>query len=290
MLRPSFAPSRLLRQYSLIMDITSLILIFIFGVIVGSFLNVVALRFNTGMGLGGRSKCMSCGTTLTWRELIPLFSFAVQKGACKKCKSKISWQYPLVEFIAGAIFVLIFFAFPPSDTLSTVTTLIQVVSACLLVVISVYDIKHKIIPDGFVYTFAGLGLLNLFIGGSSWFHIPTLEMLISGPLLALPFALLWVVSKGNWMGLGDAKLTLGIGWFLGVSAGINALVIAFWIAAAVSVIWLLATHKKIKPKIEIPFGPYLIVGMYLVLLFHIQVIDIHLLKDIIVSYFPGFRL
>ena len=271
------------------MDTFSLILTFIFGVIVGSFLNVVALRFNTGMGLGGRSKCMSCGTTLTWKELVPLFSFAMQKGSCKKCRSKISWQYPLVEFIAGAIFVLIFFAYPPTDPLTTITTLFQLVIACLLVVISVYDIKHKIIPDSFVYTFSGIALISLFVGGSSWWHIPTVEMLIAGPVLALPFALFWLVSKGAWMGLGDAKLTLGIGWLLGVSAGVNALVLAFWIAAAFSVIWLLSLHKKFKPRIEIPFGPYLILGLYLVLLFHIQVIDIHLLKDIIMSYLPGFR-
>jgi prepilin signal peptidase PulO-like enzyme (type II secretory pathway) len=266
------------------MDTLSLVLTFIFGVVVGSFLNVVALRFNTGMGLGGRSKCMSCGTSLTWKELIPLFSFAFQKGSCKKCKSKISWQYPLVEFIAGAIFVLVFMAFPPTDTLSAVVTLFQIVIACLLVVISVYDIKHKIIPDSFVYTFAILAFASLFVGGSSWFHIPTVEMMIAGPILAAPFAFLWLVSRGSWMGLGDAKLTLGIGWLLGVSAGINALIMAFWIAAVVSLIWLFATHKKIKPKMEIPFGPYLILGMYLVLIFHIQVMDVHLLKDIIVSY------
>jgi len=271
------------------MDTLSLILTFIFGVIVGSFLNVVALRFNTGMGIGGRSKCMSCGTSLTWKELIPLFSFALQKGACKKCRSKISWQYPLVEFIAGAIFVLIFFAFPPVDVLTGVATLIQDIIVCLLIVISVYDIKHKIIPDSFVYTFAGLALLNLCVGGSSWWHMPTLEMLLAGPLLAVPFALLWLVSKGKWMGFGDVKLMLGIGWLLGVSAGINALVLAFWIAAAASLVWLFATQKKFKPKTEIPFGPYLILGLYLVLIFHIQVIDIHLLRDIIMSYFPNFK-
>jgi prepilin signal peptidase PulO-like enzyme (type II secretory pathway) len=270
------------------MDTLSLILSFIFGAVVGSFLNVVALRFNTGMGLGGRSKCMSCGTTLTWKELIPLFSFAAQKGACRKCKSKISWQYPLVEFIAGAIFVLILFTFPPVDPVTAITTVIQLAIACILLVIAVYDIKHKIIPDHFVYSCAGLSLLALFVGGSSWWHVPTVEMLIAGPLLALPFALLWLVSRGTWMGLGDAKLTLGIGWILGVSAGINALVLSFWIAAGISVIWLISTHKKIKPKIEIPFGPYLILGMYLVLIFHIQVIDIHLIKDILVSYLSGF--
>lgn len=270
------------------MDILPLILAFIFGTIIGSFLNVVALRFNTGVGLGGRSKCMSCSSTLTWKELVPLFSFVVQKGSCKKCKSKISWQYPLVEFIAGAVFVLIFFAFPPVDILTAVVTLFQLAIACLLVVVSVYDIKHKIIPDGFVYTFAGLALASLFFGGSSWFHVPTVEMIIAGPLLAIPFALLWLVSRGSWMGLGDAKLTLGIGWLLGVSAGINALVLAFWIAALVSIMWLLMTHTKIKPKIEIPFGPYLILGMYLVLIFHIQVIDVHVLKEIFVSYVGSF--
>ena len=270
------------------MDTLSLILSFIFGAVVGSFLNVVALRFNTGKGLGGRSMCMSCGSTLTWKELIPIFSFAAQKGSCKKCKTKISWQYPLVEFIAGAIFVLIFFVFPPTDPVTSVITLIQVIVACILVVISVYDIKHKIIPDSFVYTFAGLSLISLCVGGQSWLHMLTIESLLAGPLLALPFALLWLISKGSWMGLGDAKLTLGIGWLLGISAGINALVIAFWIAAAVSVIWLFATHKKIKPRMEIPFGPYLIIGMYLVLLFHIQVIDIHLLKELIFSYVGSF--
>ena len=270
------------------MDTLSLILSFIFGTVVGSFLNVVSLRLNTGVGVGGRSKCMSCGTTLTWKELVPLFSFAMQKGSCRKCKSKISWQYPLVEFIAGALFVLIFFAFPPITPMTAIVTLFQVVMACLLVVISVYDIKHKIIPDSFVYTFALLALASLFIGGLSWWHIPTYQALIAGPLLAVPFAFLWLISKGTWMGLGDAKLTLGIGWLLGVSLGVNALVLAFWIAAAVSIIWILATHKKFKPKIEIPFGPYLIIGMYLVLIFRIQVIDIHLLKDIVMLYLTGF--
>lgn len=263
------------------MDIFSLILSFIFGTIVGSFLNVVSLRFNTGVGLGGRSKCMSCGNTLTWKELVPLFSFAMQKGSCRKCKSKISWQYPLVEFIAGAIFVLIFFVFPPVSPLMAFSTVVYLLVTCLLVVISVYDIKHKIIPDQLSYTFILISFIHLFVGGPSWFHIPGPWALLSGPVLALPFALLWLVSKGTWMGFGDAKLVLGIGWLLGISGGVNALVLAFWIAAAISVIWLLATYKKFKPKTEIPFGPYLILGLYLVLLFNIQVIDLSMLKSLL---------
>jgi prepilin signal peptidase PulO-like enzyme (type II secretory pathway) len=265
----------------MLMDIFSLILSFIFGTIVGSFLNVVSLRFKTGMGINGRSKCMSCGKTLEWLELIPLLSFFIQNGNCRKCKSKISWQYPLVEFLAGALFILIFFTFPPTSYTGGITTLIQVLAACLLIVIIVHDIKHKIIPDSFVYAFSALALMNLFVGGSSWWHIPSFEALITGPLLAVPFALLWLISRGTWMGLGDAKLVLGIGWFLGVNGGINAIILAFWIGAVISVIWLFVTYKTFKPRMEIPFGPYLILGMYLVMIFGMQVMDIGIVRELL---------
>jgi leader peptidase (prepilin peptidase)/N-methyltransferase len=266
------------------MDILPLILSFIFGTVIGSFLNVVSLRFNTGTGIGGRSKCMSCGETLTWKELVPLFSFMMQKGACKKCKSKISWQYPLVEFMAGVLFVLVFITFPPLSLLAGTTTLIYVIMSCLLVVIAAYDVKHKIIPDQFVYTFVLLSLINLCVGGMSWLHAPSISAFIAGPALALPFALIWVVSKGKWMGLGDAKLVLGIGWFLGLAAGVNALILSFWIAAVISVIWLFITYKKFKAGTEIPFGPYLILGMYLVLIFKIQVLDVAMIKELLLAY------
>ncbi len=86
------------------------------------------------------------------------------------------------------------------------------------------------------------------------------------------------------MGLGDAKLMLGIGWVLGTAGGVNAMILAFWIAAAVSVVWLYYTYKRFKPRTEIPFGPYLILGMYLVLIFNIQVLDFGLIKEILWSY------
>ena len=266
------------------MDAFSIIFSFIFGAIVGSFLNVVSLRFNSGVGIGGRSKCMSCGKTLTWKELIPLLSFVVQRGSCKKCKSKISWQYPLVEFVAGAIFVLIFLKFPPLTPTASLTTLIYVISTCLLIVMAAYDIKHKIIPDNFVYVFDAIALVGIFVGGASWFHVPSLSAILAGPIIALPFALIWLFSRGAWMGLGDAKLVLGLSWLLGLSGGINAVILAFWIAAAISIMWILVAFKRFKPKMEIPFGPYLILGMYLVLIFGIQVMDVSLLKNVILWY------
>ncbi len=266
------------------MDLYSSIIAFIFGAIVGSFLNVVSLRFNTGVGLGGRSKCMSCGKKLSWLELFPIFSFLALRGKCRGCKTKISWQYPLVEFIAGGIFVLIFFVFPPTTYVTSLATIIQMIIGCLLLVMTIYDIKHKIIPDQFVYTFAFFALASLFFGGSSWLHIPSLTQLLAGPIIAFPFVFVWLISKGTWMGLGDGKLALGIGWLLGINGGFNAVILAFWIGAAVSVAWILYTYKKFKPRMEIPFGPYLILGLYLVLIFKVAVIDLHIVRDIISAY------
>lgn len=267
------------------MDYIFLIISFVFGAIIGSFLNVVSLRFNTGAGIGGRSKCMTCSKTLTWIELIPIFSFIFLGGACKKCKSKISWQYPLVEFMAGVVFVLIFLYFPPLTPVMAIRTLIYIVASCLLFIIASYDVKHKIIPDQFSYVFAAIAFLSIFLGGETWFHIPHWSAIIAGPILALPFYLLWKLSDGTWMGLGDAKLMLGIGWILGINGGLNAVVLAFWIAAIASLAWMFSTYGKFKAKTEIPFGPYLIIGMYLVLFFDVIVIDLSLIQVLTMSYF-----
>lgn len=277
------------------MDFLVLFVIFIFGTIIGSFLNVVSLRFNTGKNVGGRSVCMSCGKKLVWYELFPVLSYIFLGGVCSKCKTKISFQYPLVETITGFLFVLIFIKILPIFDLHTdlivVTNfhlfwfIFYLIITSILMVISIYDIKHKIIPDKFVYTFITLSFISIFIGQNSWFIIPSFNSLIAGPLLALPFALLWLISKGNWMGFGDAKLVLGIGWILGLGFGANAIILSFWIAALVSISWLLITRHSIKPKTEIPFGPYLIIGMYIVFFYKIQVIDFGLIREIIFSLF-----
>lgn len=244
---------------------------FVLGAIIGSFLNVVVYRYNTGMTLGGRSKCFSCNKTLTWIELFPIFSFLFQKGKCKKCHSKISWQYPAVELLTAILFTLIFYFFPPISVATGITTFFYLVISSLLVVITVYDAKHKIIPNAFVYTFDVLALI----------HISSSSQFLAGPILALPFFLFWLVSRGRWMGLGDAKLMLGIGWVLGLQMGISAFILAFWIGAIISVLWMAIVLRKFKKRYEIPFGPYLILGMYLVLFFHIQVLDV----DVLISLF-----
>ncbi len=267
------------------MDILILILLFIFGSIIGSFLNVVILRFNTGKSIGGRSACMSCGKKLNWYELFPILSYIFQRGVCTRCKTKISPQYPLVEAVTGFLFVLLYMYLIPVMPIEFLWIIFYLIITCLMVVIAVYDIKHKIIPDPFVYTLIVLTFVGLFIGKESWFVLPSWGALLAGPLLALPFALIWLISKGTWMGLGDAKLVIAIGWILGLGAGANAVILAFWIAAFCSIAWLLIINHSIRPRTEIPFGPYLILGMYIVLLYKIQVIDFGLMKEIVFSLF-----
>ena len=266
------------------MDILPLIFLFIFGAIIGSFLNVVIFRYNTGKTVGGRSICMSCGKTLKWYELIPVFSYLFLGGSCSKCKAKISPQYPLVEALTGFLFVFTYMNMIPVLTQEYFLTSIYIVIACIMVVITVYDMKHKIIPDGFVYTFIVLALLKNFIGTDTWFVIPTWQVLVAGPALALPFLILWIISKGQWMGFGDIKLMLGMGWLLGFAGGANAVILAFWIACVLTIGYLIYIKKRIKPKTEVPFGPYLVLGMYIVLFYHIQVIDFSLVKEILFSF------
>ena len=265
-------------------EILLTIFYFIFGTIIGSFLNVISLRYNTGISLLGRSGCFSCGKKLRWFELIPVVSFAFQLGRCKKCKSKISFQYPFVELLTGGIFLGIFLKF--SDLLFISPSYLMLLSLYLmiifsiLIVILIYDLKHKIIPDDLVYTFAVLSLASIFFDFSIFqFSIPTFLPFLSGPILFSPFFLLWFFSGGKWIGLGDGKLALGIGWFLGLSLGASAVILSFWVGAGAGIALMIffslnLREKRLTMKSEIPFGPFLILGLIIVFFFNLNIFQL----------------
>ncbi|MCX6754250.1 MAG: prepilin peptidase [Candidatus Nomurabacteria bacterium] len=256
--------------------------IFLIGTIIGSFLNVVIYRFNTGMTLvNGRSICMTCNRNLRWFELIPVLSFLIQSGKCRRCESKISHQYPIVEFLTGVVFTLVAYKFMPilyfSSQMYFSLVLLYMFMFSVLIVISVYDLRHKIIPDKLVIIFIISAFLSMFINSSPFgplFIIPSYAALVSGPMLALPFALLWLFSKGRLMGLGDGKLVLGIGWMLGLSSGIFMAVLSFWIGTIVSVALIFLSKNKINMKSEIPFAPFLIVSALIVFIFNLDVFSL----------------
>lgn len=262
-------------------------IVFIFGTIIGSFLNVVILRYNTGVSFfSGRSFCTSCGKKLFWYELVPVISFFVLRGKCAGCRSKISWQYPLVEIATGLLFLVTSYTLHVTsfDAHFLLTTFYYFIIWSILIIISVYDVRHKIIPDLLVFLFAGIALVHfvLVTGLGNIFHAPYSWDLWAGPLFAFPFAALWFFSQGRWMGLGDAKLALGIGWFLGLIKGGTAIVLGFWIGAVVGLLLVGAHRFSIGKRFnihyglqsEIPFGPFLILGTIIAFFFNINVFDL----------------
>ncbi len=164
----------------------------------------------------------------------------------------------------------------------------------LLVLIVVYDLRHKIIPDLFAFLFGLLAFIGLFFtfdgAGQFQFIMPGVWDFAAGIILAFPFYLLWLVSSGNWMGLGDAKLVLGIGWFLGLSGGGTAIVFGFWIGAVVSLLIiglgkLFRRFNKsrlfgqfklphLSMKSEIPFAPFLVAGLLIVFFFGYNILSL----------------
>lgn len=263
------------------LEIIFAVFFFIFGTLVGSFLNVVILRHNTGKNLLGRSRCQSCKRNLAPIDLVPVFSFLVQKGTCRICKSKISIQYPLVEFLTGLLFLLLFFSY-----FSVFEIALNFIIFSLLIIIATYDLKHGIIPNTFVYIFVGISFLLLFFDINTLSYTePSLGNLLAGPMLALPIWLLWQISDGKWIGLGDAKLFLGVGWFLGVSFGITAFILSFWIGAGVSLLFLFVGRltrirklnlrvKNLTIKTEIPFAPFIILSFFIVYFFEFNLISL----------------
>lgn len=252
-----------------------LIFIFILGTIIGSFLNVVIYRLNSGRKIvNDGSMCMSCGHKLKWYELVPVVSYFIQGCKCRKCKSHISAQYPVVEILTGIMFLAISVKFIPflfySLWLYVGYTALFLILFSLLVVIFVYDLRHKIIPNKIVFPFILLSFLsmisNLMIFGNIFSWVALLDI-FAGPIVALPFVLIWLFSKGKLMGLGDAKLMIGIGWMLGLSGGIFAIILAFWIGAVVGLGIIAFSKKKVGFKTELPFAPFLILSIFITFLF-----------------------
>jgi len=255
------------------------IIFFILGLIIGSFLNVVIFRFNTERSFGGRSGCMTCQNKLCWYELIPLASFFALRGRCRNCKTKISIQYPIVELISGLIFAGLFLKFQDIFYINTFVFSISyayyATMFSILLIVAVYDFKHKIIPDKLSLIFSIITFIGLFFFSNFLFypHIPSVLEFLSGILLALPFAFLWLISRGTWMGLGDAKLALGLGWLLGFSGILSGAVVAFWSGAIVGLV-LIVFSKKHGMKTEIPFAPFLVLGVLIAFLFELSLFPI----------------
>jgi prepilin signal peptidase PulO-like enzyme (type II secretory pathway) len=249
------------------------LIIFVFGLIIGSFLNCVIYRLEVNelrsfprfvlsrvideSPLKGRSYCPKCKHILKWEDLIPVLSFIILKGRCRYCSQKISWQYPLVELTTGILFVLIAnYTFP--DLLITGYLLLI---TCFLIVIFVYDLKHYLIPDKIIYP-------AIIIAGIFNFYFFSI---LSAILAALFFGILVLITHGRGMGVGDIKLAFFMGLFLGWPNILIALFLAFFLGSIIGIGLIFFKKKTLKSKV--PFAPFLIVGIFIALFGGDKIID-----------------
>lgn len=242
---------------------------FVFGLILGSFLNVVVCRMKENETLLGRSFCRSCKQKIRWYDNIPVLSFVFLLGKCRACNEKISWQYPAVELLTGILYAGIgayIFSFSHQSTwLQTLWLLLF--SACFLV-IAAYDMRHMEIPLIPLYmsaAFTILFLLTEFRSGESLLASRFGLGLLGGLAVGAFFFALVYVSKETWMGWGDVWLGLSAGMAVGLPAALFMLTVSFLFGAVVGVSAIVFDGKTLKT--QIPFAPFLVFGTFVALFF-----------------------
>lgn len=273
------------------------VFIFVLGLIIGSFLNCLIYRLETSEPgwfkkmLLGRSFCPDCRHPLAWYDLIPVLSFVFLRGKCRYCRKKISIQYPIVEFITGVLFVFILGHWNLNigvghwDLLNLAYLLFI---ACCLIVIFVFDLKHYLIPDEVIYSgVVAILAYKLFeiLKFSNWKFIgdwslaigyfkPLFNSLTAAFIAALFFFFIYIITKGKGMGFGDVKFAFLMGLFLGFPSILVALFFAF-LSGAVSGLFLMVFRGKTL-KSELPFGPFLVSGVFFALFFGQRIVDYYL--------------
>ncbi len=246
------------------------IFIFALGSAIGSFLNVVIDRLPYGRTLSGRSVCDHCGKTLSWKDLVPIFSYFWLKGKCRYCGGRLSFYYPLVELITAVTFTFVFFYF---SNLSIIKRVLLLGVVSVLIAIFFTDLKYMLIPDELQLVLLFFSYLYLFnCSGNCFVHSLKLLFvsLIYGVLVSLPIASIFYITKGKGMGFADVKLSINIGFLLGLKRGFLALYTAFLIGGVFAFVLLVLGKRGLKSKI--PFGPFLVVSMFLLLLFPEEVL------------------
>lgn len=247
--------------------------IFILGLCVGSFLNVVVLRFGFSERSSQRSRCMACDHELAWYDLVPIISFFTLRGRCRSCGSALSRQYPLMEAAVGALFLMAFLLVPPVFSFWS-----WIAFACLLAflatlaALTVYDIRHTLVPLPFVWALIvsalGASVSQSLFSGS---FVPFLDSALGGGTLFCFFILIVLLTRGRGMGAGDAYVAGAMGILLGLVHGIEAVMIGVWSGTVVMLAVLLLSSlvrwtglfpkaPRVTMKTQLPLIPFLAFG------------------------------
>ena len=236
------------------------ILISIYGLIIGSFLNVCIYRIPREESIAfPSSHCPKCNTSLKWYDNIPVFSFIMYKGKCRYCGEKISPQYPIIEILNAIVYIIIYVKFG-----LTLEFLFYAIISSILIVIALIDLQEMIIPDILVISILAVSIIykiaSYFLYNSP---INLLDSIGGLALSAILFILIILVSKGG-MGGGDVTLIGSLGFILGIKGILLTIFLSFILGAVISLI-LLALKIKGR-KDPIPFGPFIILGFFITIM------------------------
>src|SRR3989338_3137982 len=244
------------------------LIVFILGTAVGSFLNVVIDRVSRRESILGRSYCDHCKATLSTFDLIPILSFVSLGAKCRYCKKPISWQYPLVELTCGLLFVAAFGVLVSSGGLNLVSLLYYFFLIAIAIIVAAVDFKFSLIPTSFVFLASLVALVYNFFTFSSGDFVTYVATAFG---LAFAFAVIVLITRGRGMGEGDIVLAFLIGIVLGFAASLVAVFIAFLSGAIVSILLIILGRKKFGQTI--PFAPFLISGFLVSLFWQSEIIN-----------------
>ena len=240
--------------------------VFIIGCIFGSFSNVCIFRLPNNKKISkGRSFCINCKKEINWFDNLPLLSFVILKGKCRYCNNSISFQYFLVELIAGLSFIYIYHFFGFSITSVLLATL-----SIFFIIIFFIDLKHYIIPNELTFPLMAIGFLKSFVPNLNQTIFPNyINSLIGG---IIGYGIIWLIillykkiRNKDGMGLGDAKLLAVIGFWFGWISIPFVIFLSSAIALIIVIPDLLKKSKKLSS--QIPFGPYIIIATLIFIVF-----------------------
>lgn len=240
------------------------IAVFIYGLIIGSFLNVVIYRIPQEESILGRSYCPQCGRELKWYDLIPVVSFLLSSGHCRSCGKSISWQYPLVELLTGALFVVLYFKFGLTVHCGALAFLVS-----LLIASSIIDYRLQIIPNKLTYFGIIIGLIFSII-----FKYISIKSALLGLVIPSGFLLLIALLTKGGMGIGDVKFAAMIGSFIGPKLTLLGIFLGAAIGSIIGL--LLITVGKKGRKSKLPFGPLIAIGVLMMILWGEMIINRYL--------------
>lgn len=248
--------------------------LFILGLAIGSFLNVLIDRLPSEESIMGRSHCDHCKTKLTWIDLLPVVSYIYLGGKCRTCKKNLSFFYPFIEFLTALTFLFVAtrVQIPLSGTsadsldfmLSLHVDFLKIFS--LLGIVSVFivifftDLKYQVIPESVELVFFAFSFLYLFAVGIT----PKIffDHALSALLVASPILLLYLITKAKGMGFGDVELAFNVGFLLGIIPGLFALYLAFILGGGIGLFMVI--FQKVKMRSKIAFGPFIILGTFII--------------------------